>query len=115
MDNVKDLLLSLFDFQMLNEVISQAVKYNNRSFQCRQDQSSLTPSRVQMILHSKPKPIHVAVIDGRLLSSWYINHKTIPLEVTFEGLVVILFSMSSKSHQIVLFLVFHGKNSITHP
>jgi hypothetical protein len=37
-DDVKDMLLTLPDPQTLNEAISQAVKYENRLFQRRQDQ-----------------------------------------------------------------------------
>jgi hypothetical protein len=39
-DEVKDLLLSMPDLQTFNEVISQAVKCDNRLFQRRQDQRS---------------------------------------------------------------------------
>ena len=39
-DDVKDLLLSFSDPQMLNEAISQAVKSDNRLFQRYQDQRS---------------------------------------------------------------------------
>jgi hypothetical protein len=39
-DNVKDLLLSMFDPQIVNEAINQAVKYDNRLFQRCQDQHS---------------------------------------------------------------------------
>ena len=44
-DNVKDLLLSTLDPQTLNEAISQAVKYDNRLFQCCQDQHSWTSQK----------------------------------------------------------------------
>lgn len=38
--NVKDLLLSLSNSQMLNEAISKVVKYDNHLFQRHQDQRS---------------------------------------------------------------------------
>jgi hypothetical protein len=37
---VKDLLLSIPDPQILNKVISQAIKCDNWLFQCHQDQRS---------------------------------------------------------------------------
>ena len=36
-------------------------------------------------LVQKSQPVHVEVIDGRLLSSGSVTHETMPLEVTFEG------------------------------
>ena len=75
-DDVKDLLLSFSSPQMLNKTISQAVKCNNRLFQCHQDQCSrqhtsrygTTMLASSINLHLKPEDRQINAVCVKSLS-----------------------------------------------
>jgi hypothetical protein len=71
-DNVKDLLLSMLNPQILNEAISRAVRCDNRLFQRRQDQRSWNAPKYSYS-YSAASTIILELKICRLMQ-YYISH-----------------------------------------
>jgi hypothetical protein len=84
-DDVKDLLLSMLDPQILNEAISQVVKCDNRLFQHRQGQRSWNAPKYSYShsvasttisnLHSRAKDMQIDVVRYKPLIAQEKKHR----------------------------------------
>lgn len=106
-DIVKDLFLSLFDPQTLNEAITQVIKCDNQIFQSCQDQNSWTPIKEQMIHHASfmstnIPTLHLKVINMQI-DTIHIKHLTLKKNKRHmeEGLSLYY---GERSHKVISYL-----------